>query len=119
MSSLFPENGNRVEDLESIFYEFVGEQPILSEERLIECLQNCTSQNIDEVIKILCELTFLGKETQKDTFEYYGGKRPPKIIDKLSDKLAQRNKKSKRYRINPAFYAYLGIEPIETFDQIV
>ncbi|MGY4713583.1 P-loop ATPase, Sll1717 family [Bacillus amyloliquefaciens] len=119
LSSLFPENGNRVEDLESIFYEFVGEQPILSEERLIECLQNCTSQNIDEVIKILCELTFLGKETQKDIFEYYGGKRPPKIIDKLSDKLAQRNKKSKRYRINPAFYAYLGIEPIETFDQIV
>lgn len=119
MSSLFPENGNRVGDLESIFYEFVGEQPILSEERLIECLKNCTSQNIDEVIKILCELTFVGQETQKGKFEFYGGKRPAKIIDKLSDKLAQRNKNSKRYQINPAFYAYLGIEPVKTFDQII
>ncbi|WP_368774897.1 hypothetical protein [Bacillus aerius] len=118
LSSLFPENGKRVDDLESIFYEFVGEQPILTEERLRECLLNCTSQNTDEVINILCELTFLGQETQKDIFEYYAGKRPAKIIDKLSDKLAQRNKKSKRYCINPAFYAYLGIESVEMIDQL-
>ncbi|MEH7727182.1 hypothetical protein V7448_14035, partial [Bacillus altitudinis] len=61
---------------------------------------------------------FLGQETQKDIFEYYAGKRPAKIIDKLSDKLAQRNKKSKRYCINPAFYAYLGIESVEMIDQL-
>lgn len=78
LSSLFPENGNRVGDLESIFYEFVGEQPILSEERLIECLKNCTSQNIDEVIKILCELTFVGQETQRGNLNFMVVKDLPK-----------------------------------------
>ncbi|MEM5643933.1 hypothetical protein AAHB52_29045 [Bacillus toyonensis] len=65
LQSLFPENGNRVEDLESILYEFAGENSIINQEELEECLQRNSVQNIPEIIGILCDMTFLGQEVQE------------------------------------------------------
>ncbi|MED2282142.1 hypothetical protein P4W12_27170, partial [Bacillus thuringiensis] len=50
LQSLFPENGNTVRDLELILYEFAGENLIISQEELEECLQKNSSQDTKEII---------------------------------------------------------------------
>lgn len=110
LQSLFPENGGRIDDLETIFYEFAGENSIITHEQLEECLRQTSSQNIDQLIEILCEMTFIGKEIQENKFEYYSEKRSAKVTNRLAERLAARTSQSKRYQINPAFHAYLGIE---------
>ncbi|MEB2281100.1 hypothetical protein LAV73_14020 [Lysinibacillus xylanilyticus] len=112
LQSLFPENGGRVKDLESILYEFAGESSIINQEELEHCLMKNSKQNIRELIKILCEMTFIGQEIQEGKFEYYSEKRSTQITDKLAQRLSERKSSSKRYQINPAFHAYLEIEKI-------
>lgn len=113
LQSIFPENGGRIEDLESVFYEFAGEQSIISEEQLVTCLKKSSSHETNELIDVLCEITFIGKEIQENKFEYYGEKNRPKmLINKLAERFAERQGQSVRYQINPAFHAYLGIEKI-------
>lgn len=109
LHSLFPENGGRIDNLEHILYEFAGENSILTKEELDDCLSKSSSMSKIELIKILSEMTFIGQEVQNNKFEYYSEKRPPQIIDKLADKLAKRNSRSKRYQINSAFHSYLEI----------
>ncbi|ALC87378.1 hypothetical protein AM499_17330 [Bacillus sp. FJAT-22090] len=110
IKSLFPENGGRIEDIEIIFYAFAGEKSILTQEEIENCIKKYSKQNINEVLNILCEMTFIGQEIAEDEYEYYSEKRSRKITDILAEKLAVRNSRSKRYKINPAFHAHLGIE---------
>ncbi|WP_240420307.1 P-loop ATPase, Sll1717 family [Paenibacillus periandrae] len=110
LQSLFPENGNRVKDLESILYEFAGQRSIINQEELEDSLKINKEIEAHQLVTILCEMTFLGLEVQPDKFEYYSDKKPPQITNKLAQRLAEKNGRSKRYEINPAFHAYLGIE---------
>ncbi len=111
LRSLLPENGGRIKGLESIFYEFAGEQSIINRNELEACLKKNSSQNVNEIINILCELTFIGQEIQEEKFEFYSEKRPPQITDKLAQRFVERSsKRQKRYKIHAAFHAYLGIE---------
>lgn len=110
LQSLFPENGNRIKDLESILYEFAGQDSIISQEELEKSLRKNSSEDVHHLINILCEMTFVGQEIQQDKFEYYSEKRPAQIINKLAERLAERHSRSKRYEIHPAFHAYLGVE---------
>lgn len=98
-------------DFESTLYEFAGERSIINEDDLIKCL-SANDSDFNELIKILCEMTFLGQEIQEGKFEYYSEKRSIKITDKLAHKLSQRTGVPRRYQINPAFHAYLEIEKI-------
>lgn len=110
LRSLFPENGNRIKDLELILYEFAGQNSILSQEELEECLKVNSTEDTVQLINILCEMTFIGQEIQNDKFEYYSDRRSSQITNKLAQRLAERNSRSIRYEIHPAFHAYLGIE---------
>lgn len=112
LQSLSPENGGRVKDLESILYEFAGEKSIINQEDLEQCLKISSAHNINDLIKILCEMTFIGQEIQEGKFEYYSEKRSTQITDKLAQRFSERNSRSKRYQINPAFHAYLEIEKV-------
>ncbi|MCM3715869.1 nucleotide-binding protein [Alkalihalobacillus oceani] len=109
LKSLLPENGGRVKDFENILYEFAGEKSILSRDEIEHYLADY-GQDVEELITILCEMTFIGQEIRDGVFEYYSEKRSPLITDKLANKLAQRKNQPKRYQINPAFHAYLEIE---------
>lgn len=110
LHSLFPENGGRIDDLESILYEFAGEESIISQEDLESCLKRSSNDEIDKLIDILCEITFLGKEIRENKFEYYSEKRPRKVTDRLAERYADKKSSSIRYQINSAFHSYLGIE---------
>lgn len=108
LDSLIPENGGRIEEFDSLLYEFAGEKQVISQQRLEEILINY-DQPIEEIIDILCEMTFLGKEIRENKFEFYSEKRNKKITDNLARKLADKNEGNKRYKINNAFVHYLEI----------
>lgn len=114
LQSLFPENGNRIKNLESILYEFAGEKSIVTQEELEECIKKNSSQDINQLISILCDMTFLGQEIQEGKFEFYSEKRSKQITDKLAQRLSERKSQSKRYQIHPAFHEYLVIEKLQS-----
>lgn len=112
LQSLLPENGGRIKDFETILYEFAGVKSILTQEELEECLVGFDDANVDDIIKILCEMTFLGQEIKEGHFEHYSEKRTTQITDKLAQRLAKRNYSSKRYKIHNAFHSYLEIKKV-------
>lgn len=66
---------------------FVGRNSILSRPELEECIMlNASSENIDFIIQVLCEMIFLGLEINEDQFEYY------------SDKTSRKNNKQVSYQ---------------------
>lgn len=109
LQSLLPENGGRIKNLESVLYDFAGEDVVLTHSEVINCLTQIPEEKKEDVIEILCDLTFLGKEIKTDIFEFYSEKRNAAIINKLATKLATRNQGIKRYKINSAFHSYLEI----------
>ncbi|ASR50034.1 hypothetical protein B4V02_24015 [Paenibacillus kribbensis] len=109
LQSLFPENGKRVKDLESILYEFVGQKSILTQEEVEDCLKINSEEDLEFLIQILCEMTFLGQEVGPNKFEYYSDKKPAKITNKLAQRHSVITGQSKKFKINPAFHEYLGI----------
>ena len=109
LESLSAENGNRVEDLESLLYEFAGETAILSHSQVIEILNRVSEKNDHkELIEFLCELTFLGLEVREDTFDFLNEKREKRIVYRLAEKTALIYGEQ-RYKINKAFHSYLDI----------
>lgn len=110
IKSLLPENGDRINDIETIFYALAGENSIISQDELESCIKKYSSQDMKEIINILCEMTFLGQEISEDEYEYYSEKRSRKITDILAQKLSEINSQPKRYKINPAFHVHLGIK---------
>lgn len=109
LDSLLPENAGRIEDFDSLLYEFVGEEIIISHEKLEEILVGYNPDS-NQIIDILCEMTFLGKEIREDIFEFYSEKKNKKITDNLARKLSQKNGNKRRYKINNAFANYLEID---------
>ncbi len=107
--SLLPENGKRVRDFESILYEFVGSNAILSQEEVEAYVSISTEEDPNYIVQILCETTFLGQEISVEKFEYYSEKKPAQITNKLAQRHTERTGNSKRYKINSAFHNYLGI----------
>ncbi|WP_240746274.1 P-loop ATPase, Sll1717 family [Lysinibacillus sp. S2017] len=111
LQSILPENGGRIENFESILYDFAGETSILTKAELEKCLVNVKSKTIEETIEILCELTFLGKEIRENEFEFYSERRNKAIINKLAVKYSERST-IERYMINNAFHKYLEIDKV-------
>jgi Cdc6-like AAA superfamily ATPase len=112
LKSLFPENGGRVKNLDSILYEFAGEKSIINQEELENCLMRSSNHDVKDLIRILCEMTFLGQEIQEGKFEYYSEKRSTQITDRLAQRLSERKVRTKRYQIHRAFNSYLEIERV-------
>ncbi|WGF37755.1 hypothetical protein QBO96_18870 [Lysinibacillus capsici] len=111
LQSLLPENGGRIENFESLLYDFAGEKSILSRLEIEKCLGETNSDTCNNIIEILCELTFLGKEIRENEFEFYSERRNKAIINKLALKYTERTN-NERYMINNAFHKYLEIEKV-------
>ncbi|MFC5528126.1 P-loop ATPase, Sll1717 family [Cohnella yongneupensis] len=110
LESLLPEIGNRLDDLESILYEFAGATEIISMDEVENILKGKGITNTAEVIDILCELTFLGLETNPNVFEFISEHRSKKIVFRLAEKTVHQSQtKVQRFKIHNAFHAYLDI----------
>ncbi|MEW8968781.1 MULTISPECIES: P-loop ATPase, Sll1717 family [Exiguobacterium] len=112
IKSLLPENGGRIKNLEDILYCFVAEKSILNSDNICELLKEVTSHPHEDIIEVLCDLTFLGKEVRSNEFEFYSDSKNNKIIDISAKKFSQRNNLAPRYKIHNAFHSYLEVQTI-------
>lgn len=113
LDSILAENGNRVNDLEALLYEFAGAPEIISIEEVNQNLKRFNIANNAYVIDVLCELTFLGLETSPDEFQFMDENRNKRILYRLAERTVQASdSKVQRFRIHNAFHAYLDITKV-------
>jgi hypothetical protein len=111
LESIIVENGVTVEALERILYEFVGCKSDLRREDVESCIfkANARTPSSDKIVNHLCTLGFLGIEVRENDFRFAEDPQEYKKNIVLARKLSGELRRGMRYRINPAFWAYLEI----------
>lgn len=110
LESLLPENGNRLAGLESLLYNFAGSNSIIDEEEIEDLISDSIESDMETVIDVLCDLTFLGLETKPNEFEFINERRSKEILKRLSKNVWKNSgRTSKRFKIHRAFHSYLDI----------
>jgi hypothetical protein len=109
-NAIIVEGAPQVDHLEDILLSFIDGPAIVTEYRLLEIMEEFNPQyDIEQFIKLLSELTFLGLEVSRNKFEY--------IYDPGQDTLiSQRAKRTagiygeRRFEIHQAFQDLLGLK---------
>lgn len=111
IDSILVENGVTIKQLESIIYEFVGAEPVLTEPKVRMILMGAgvTSENAESVLSHLCDLTFLGVEVEQDAFRFADDQAESQKNNILAQRLTRSRTGPPRFKINPAFWAFLEI----------
>ncbi len=115
LDSLLVENGIQVGNLEALLYEFVGAKEVINRDDILKAMKDCgiPENRLDEVIELLCNLTFLGREVQSNRFEFQYSEEDKGKFKVMARKTAEaRDDKVERFRINEAFHSYLEIAPV-------
>jgi hypothetical protein len=116
VDSLLVENGISVEDFESLLYEFVGMPEIVSDQSIKQAIVKAglSAEKQKEIIDLLCERTFLGREANPNDFRFEYNPDNTSKIEVMSRKIAEKHpEKMTRFRINKAYHSFLEIKPIE------
>jgi len=115
LDSLLVENGIRIQDLESLLYEFVGDSEVITYDQLLDKMikSGISEEKLDDVIELLCDLTFLGREVGPNRFEFQHNEDDKAKLQVMARKVveARAEKMSPRFRVGKAFHAYLEIVP--------
>ncbi len=115
LDSIVVENNIRVEALEALLYEFVGSVEVVHREDILQAMKVCkiSESKLDEVIELLCDLTFLGMEVENNRFELLYNEEDKGKLQVMARKTAEaHDDKIERFRINEPFHAYLEIIPM-------
>lgn len=115
LDSLVVEDSIQVEALEALLYEFVGAAEVINRDYILQAMKACEipENKFDKVIKLLCDLTFLGREVESSRFEFLYNEEDRRKLQVMARKTAEvRTDKAERFRINEAFHAYLEIVPL-------
>ncbi|MDP9846983.1 P-loop ATPase, Sll1717 family [Streptosporangium lutulentum] len=98
-------------DLEPILFEFAGEPAILELAQIRELLQSNAKDEkaIDSILSILRRHGFIGIETSRGVFDYYGTPGEMRRAEVLARKLEKSSGKQARFEIHPAYRPYLEI----------
>jgi len=113
LDSIIVENSIPVEILEELLYEFVGGPDVINRDDILKAMNKCdiSHGDLDKIIELLCDLTFLGREVECDRFEFQYNDDYKMKLQVMARKTAEtRMDKLERYRINEAFHAYLEIK---------
>jgi hypothetical protein len=99
-------------ELESILFEFAGEDEVLTEAEVGAAVARAgPSIEIRKaaIVDQLVALSFLGRETRTDQFDYAENPRDKRRLDALANRFAATEGREPRYRIHPAYQAYLEV----------
>lgn len=114
LDSIIVENSIQVEALEALLYEFTGATDVVDMFDIAEAMERSSipKARLDEVVNLLCDLTFLGREISEGEFKFlYNDEERAKMQTMARKTVQMRGEKSQRFRINPAFHDYLEITP--------
>jgi hypothetical protein len=112
IDSILVENGISVKQLENMIYEFVGASEILTEDEIFKLIGGIEKnlENLKYVVKHLCDLTFLGVEVKPGEFRFADDLADSLKNSVLAQHLLQLRPGPARYKINPAFWAFLEVQ---------
>lgn len=122
LDSLVVENSIQVEALEALLYEFVGAAEVISRDDILQAMKVCgiPMSKLDEVIELLCDLTFLGREVESSRFEFLYNEEYKGKLQVMARKTAEAHAdKAERFRINEVFHVYLEIVPLSSKESSV
>jgi hypothetical protein len=116
-NAIVVEGAPQLPQLENLLLAFMEGPTIVSEYRLLEILDEYYPQyDVEQFIKLLSELTFVGLEIGRNRFEY--------IYDPSQDNLiSQRAKRTaslygeRRFEIHRAFHDLLGLKDVKNIDR--
>ncbi len=100
-------------DIRKFLYELSAESEILKRSELEEAMQNVgiMDENRDELIKMLCKMSFLGVEIKNNIFAFSYNEDQFRKYDAIARKnIARNNITDCRYKIHKAFHVELMIE---------
>lgn len=111
LESIIVENGLGVRDLESVLYEFVASGPYLGQAEVESRLAKTSVAGDDypAVIDHLSGLTFLGLEVAENDFRFAEDPHEYRKTLVMARRFAESRRRPPRYKINPAFWAFLEI----------
>jgi len=117
LDSIVVENSIQVEALEALLYEFVGREEIIVHNDILAAMQVCDipDDKLDDVVELLCDLTFLGREVESGRFEFlYNEENKTKFQVMARKRVEGSADRVERFRINEAFHAYLEIRVVSS-----
>jgi hypothetical protein len=112
IESILVEDSNTRDQLEEILYEFAGGSSV----RVLQEVEHAVRSVItdgrekDGVIDQLCMLSFLGIEVKADDFRFTDDPKEYRLNQVLARKLALASQAPMRFKVHPAFCAFLEIE---------
>lgn len=111
LDSILVENGISFSELENVLYEFAGCKAILTQDEIMAVLHRAkvTPEKQSKLIQHLCNLTFLGIETHPSDFQFGEDEQETRKNEVLARKLSERTGLPPRFRISPAFCAFLEV----------
>jgi hypothetical protein len=107
--SILVETSASTERMEDILYEFVGSSSVLAQTDLESRLSKIGTSDVKGVIELLCCISFLGLETRKDHFRFVEELQEYRKALTLAHQFARHRGRNLRYRIHPAFAAFLEL----------
>ncbi len=112
MDSLIAETAASNVDLESLLFEFIGISSIVTNVDILKAMKRCgiETNKLREIINMLCNLTFLGREVGEGRFEFQYDDDLRTKFEKMAQILQKKSKGKKiHYKINKPFRSYLEI----------
>ena len=112
IDSIMVENGITLPELESILFEFAGCNHVLNEKELKDLILKARMPEgkLSQIIDHLINLSFLGLEVDEGEFTFSDDPKDYLKNNVLAERLVEGRGGMRRYKINPAFCAYLEIK---------
>ncbi|MBU0711996.1 hypothetical protein KJ762_02745 [bacterium] len=112
MESIVVENTLTNYNIENLLYEFAGNPEIINYDELIDTISKVPHDKkveTQESINLLCSLTFLGIEIDKSKFVFSEDPQDFRKYNVIAQKYSKTQNMIRRYRVHPAFHAFLEI----------
>lgn len=117
-ASLMAEGAPQFRNLQDVITQLFGGPSVLTDDDIREALEEAGQgiTNLDYVVGLLQDLTFLSYETTVGRF-VFGYEQEQKGKLKVLAKKTARAVGKRRYQVHPAFHAYLELTPVEASGQ--
>jgi hypothetical protein len=112
VESVIVEGETSMPGIESLIYELVGCQPIVSEDELLAAASRVPelAGRGEAAIEYLRRLLFVGIETREGQYAFPATEADWRRSNSLADRLDKARPGPRRYEINPAFWPYLELD---------
>ena len=114
LDSLIVEAAARISNIEDLLLHFVQSSEIVTENQISDRVvaANMPASETHSVTTLLVELTFLGFEVAPNRFEFLYDEQDERKMSIMARKTADETTNGvRRFRIHPAFHAFLEIKP--------